>query len=105
MAFVIFDRASGQIVGVRHGAADIEAARRTGVERLRQAERARPYIETDVLEAPNEVFDGAGKFFKVDVERRVLMEVGEAEGGTGIGFGSVAGPPSDEPRPPPSKGA
>ena len=79
--FIVFDSRSGQILGVHHGAPDAKHAR----------ERAQQYPKissehVEVITVPTN-FAEKGKSYRVDVTRKVLVEVPKGERGVGFGFG------------------
>lgn len=89
---VAYDTQSGRIVGVHHGHIDAGKAHQL-VEhyaRFMSYARSRQHAKVSeeqfaVITVPFESFK-SGKQYKVDVTRKVLVEVAAGEGGLGLGF-------------------
>lgn len=79
--YVAFDRRSGRILSVHHGAVDARHAR----------ERAQSHAKISdehiaVITVPSDAVE-RGKQYKVDVGRNVLVAAAAGEDGVGFGFG------------------
>ncbi|HCW08372.1 MAG TPA: hypothetical protein DGG95_13510 [Cytophagales bacterium] len=81
--YIAFDRRSGQILSVHHGANDAADARECCIQQHTEI--------SDEHVAVTNIFSDAmhqEKRYKVDIDRKVLIEVVE-EDGVGFGFGAT----------------
>jgi hypothetical protein len=84
--YVTFDKRSGQILSVHHGAIDAKEAR-AGAQHHRQHDK----ISDEHIEAipiPSDALD-MEKLYKVDVGRKVLVAATAQDGGVAFGFGEA----------------
>jgi hypothetical protein len=85
--YVTFDKRSGQILSVHHGAIDAKEAR-TGAQYHRQHDAKISDEHIDVIPIPSDALD-MEKLYKVDVSRKVLVAATAEDGGVAFGFGET----------------
>ena len=89
-AYVAFDTRSGRIISVHHGASDASYARQRaqGYSKIAQdySKIADEYIA--VIAVPSGACE-QGKQYKIDIDRKMLVETAAGEQGVGFGFGST----------------
>jgi hypothetical protein len=83
-AYITYDRRSGQIVGVHHGVANEDHAKKTAQRHLKKL----PADHLEVLRVEAESMD-PGKHYKVDVARKALVGASPQEAGGRFGFGKT----------------
>jgi hypothetical protein len=84
MTYVAFDKRSGQILSVHHGAVDPESARK-GARHHKKYQARYAQINDEhvgVMSVPEGAVE-RGKQYKVDISREALVP---AEGPAGVGF-------------------
>jgi len=81
--YVAYDTQSGRIISVHHGAPDACYARQRAQNHSKLAEE---YIV--VIEVPSGACE-RGKQYKIDIDRKMLVETEEGEQGFGFGFGKT----------------
>jgi hypothetical protein len=92
-AYVTYDRHSGQIIGVHHGVAHEDDAKKSAqrlLKKLKQEDLAVLAIETGSMES--------GKPYKVDVQRKVLVSSSQNEAGVRFGFGKTGSASAASPK-------
>ena len=87
--YVAFDKRSGQIISVHHGAIDAKEARTCAQQH--DAKISDEHIE--VIPIPSDAF-GKEQLYKVDVGRKVLVAATDQDGGVAFGFGEAVQSPS-----------
>jgi hypothetical protein len=85
--YVAFDKRSGQIVSVHHGAMDANDAR-TGAHHQRQHDARISDEHIEVMPIPSGAIDN-DKLYKVDVDRKVLVTATALDGGVTFGVGEA----------------
>jgi hypothetical protein len=83
-AHVTYDRHSGQIVGVHHGARHQDDAKKNAQRLLKKV----PHENLEVLTIEAESME-SGKHYRVDVARKALVSSSSEEAGVGFGFGKT----------------
>ncbi len=83
-AYVTYDRRSGQIVGVHHGAGRENDARKSALRLLKKV----PHEQLEVLTIESGGLE-SGKYYKVDVARKALISSSPEEAGVRFGFGKT----------------
>jgi len=86
--YVTFDKRSGQILSVHHGAVDASAAR-TGAQYHRQHDAKISDEHIEVIPIPSDAIDKE-KFYKVDVGRKRLVAATAQDGGVAFSFGEAS---------------
>jgi hypothetical protein len=85
--YVTFDKRSGQILSVHHGAIDAKEARSSAQHHRHDDAKIRDeHIE--VIALPSDPLDNE-KLYKVDVARKVLVAATAQEGGVTFSFGEL----------------
>lgn len=83
---ITFDVRSGRVLGIHHGAANEEGARKSAQRHSNVNAEHVDLLVTDAIELDK------SKRYKVDVNRKVLVPTAEGEeGGVWFGFGSTGG--------------
>ena len=85
--YVTFDKRTGQILGVHHGAADAKDARAVA-EVHRKVDAKMTDEHTEVVQISAGVLDSQ-MLYKVDVSRKILVGATAEEGGVGFYFGEA----------------
>jgi hypothetical protein len=83
-AHVTYDRRSGQIVGVHHGAGHEDDAKKSVQRLLKKV----PHEHLEVLTIEAGSME-SGKHYKVDVARKTLVSSSPEEAGARFGFGKT----------------
>jgi len=85
--YVTFDKRSGQILSVHHGAIDAKEAR-TGAQYHRQHDAKISDEHLEVIPIPSDALE-PDKLYKVDVGSKVLVTATAQDGGVAFGFGEA----------------
>jgi hypothetical protein len=85
--YVIFDKRSGRILSVHHGAIDAKEAR-TSAQHHRHDDAKISDEHIEVIPIPSDPLDHE-KLYKVDVDRKVLVATTARAGGVAFSFGEV----------------
>jgi len=85
--YVTFDKRSGQILSVHHGAIDAKEAR-TSAQHHRHDDAKISDEHIEVIPIPSDALDNE-KLYKVDVNRKVLVAATAQDGGVTFSFGEV----------------
>jgi hypothetical protein len=80
---ITFDVRSGRILGVHHGVANEEGARKSAQRHSQLNAEHIDLLTTDAVELDK------SKQYKVDVSRKMLVPTAEGEEGVWFGFGST----------------
>jgi hypothetical protein len=85
--YVTFDKRSGQILAVHHGAIDAKEAR-TGAQHHRQHDAKISDEHIEVIPIPTDALEKE-KLYKVDVGRKVLVAATAQDNGVAFDFGEA----------------
>ena len=84
--YLTFDKRSGQILSVHHGAIDVKDART--VAQYHNANVSDEYVDT--ISISSDTLDKE-KLYKVDASRKVLVAATVQDGGVAFGFSAAGG--------------
>ncbi len=87
--YVTFDKRSGQILGVHHGAIDAKDAR-SCAQHHKQYDAKSSDEHIEVMAISCDALD-KDKLYKLDVGRKALVAATAQDGGVGFGFGEMGG--------------